>query len=344
MRDPSEIAFFFREERPSIATLGNMLEPLHGSFWGGVAAHAFMIPLWTLSPIPAVMGVVLILMGGLYSIIGAAFLVALTSLNTITFAYRPWFVKVFYDLDMTRYYRRCELRGALGSMRKESTLFMFHPHGILATGFVVNGCWSKPFNELTSEKDLNTPKHTGTVFLIAQSLREWSALFKVLCDCSGRLESATKKNITMLMRARRNLAIIPGGFEDATLHEYGKERTCMKPRKGLIKYALQNGYALTPIYSFGESGTYRTFTGLLSFRLQLNQWGIPGVLFWGEPLVPTFPRIDSQVLTYVGEPLQLPTIDLPTDEQVSNGLECLCSPSIAFEMVVGLPLMTSDDH
>jgi hypothetical protein len=47
------------------------------------------------------------------------------------------------------------------------------------------------------------------------------------------------------------------------------------------------------------------------------------VLFWGEPLVPTFPRIDSQVLTYVGEPLQLPTIDLPTDEQVSSGLECL---------------------
>jgi len=295
-----------------------MLEMLYGTFTGGALAHAFMIPCWTLSPLPAIFGIVLICMGDLYSIIGAAMMFCLTSLNTIEFAYRPWFVKLFYDLDMTRYYRRCELRGALGSMRKESTLYMFHPHGILATGFVCNGCWNKNFNELTATHDLAMPKSTGTVFLIARNLREWSAFFKVLCDVSGRLESATKGNIMRLMRDKRNLAIIPGGFEDATLMHHGKERTFIKHRKGLVKFALQNGYAVTPIYSFGESDTYHTFTGLLKQRLALNQYGIPGVLFWGEPLVPVFPRHKSCVLTYVGEPLQMPQIDHPTKEDVDE--------------------------
>lgn len=193
---------------------------------------------------------------------------------------------------------------------------VFHPHGILATGFVCNGCWNKHFNQLSAKRDLDEPKATGTIFLIARNLREWAPLFKVLCDVSGRLESATKENITSLMSQGRNLAIIPGGFEDATLHEYGKNRTCMKPRKGLVKYALQHGYALTPIYSFGESQTYHTFTWLLKWRLWLNKFSIPGVLFFGNPLLPIFPRVQSQVLSYVGEPLQLPRIPNPTKDEI----------------------------
>jgi len=58
----------------------------------------------------------------------------------------------------------------------------------------------------------------------------------VLCDVSGRLESATKEVICSVMRSGRNVAIIPGGFEDATLHTHGKERTAMMVRS--IKRAL----------------------------------------------------------------------------------------------------------
>lgn len=244
-----------------------------------------MIPCWTLSPVPLVLGIIMICYGGFYAIIGSCFLAALAMLNVCTFEYRPWIIKLFYDLDMSKYYRKCEIRGHLDKIKTENTLFMFHPHGILAVGFVVNGCWGRPFNTLASKKDLDVPKSTGTVFLIARNLREWSAFFKVLCDVSGRLESATKQNIMRLMRAKRNIGIIPGGFEDATLHEYGKERTNINNRKGLIKYALQHGYAVTPIWTFGESQTYFTFTGFLKQRLALNQWSVPGVLFFGEWLM-----------------------------------------------------------
>lgn len=58
---------------------------------------------------------------------------------------------------------------------------------------------------------------------------------QVLCDVSGRLESATRQNLTRRMAEGRNVGIIPGGFEDATLHVQGRERTAMSDRKGLIK-------------------------------------------------------------------------------------------------------------
>ena len=54
----------------------------------------------------------------------------------------------------------------------------------------------------------------------------------------------------------RSLAIIPGGFEEATLHCQGVDRVYMKKRWGLVKYALQNGYAMVPIFAFGERDTY----------------------------------------------------------------------------------------
>jgi len=165
---------------------------------------------------------------------------------------------------------------------------------------------------------LDTPKSSGVVFLIAQNLREWPTPFKVLCDLSGRLESATKGNCVKLMKAGRNLAIIPGGFEDATLMVFGKDRTMLSQRKGLIKYALQHGYALTPVWSFGETSTYHTFTGLLKQRLALNKRAIPAVLFFDWKCLPLFPRVDSRVLSYVGPPLQLPTIPEPTSAQVDE--------------------------
>lgn len=76
--------------------------------------------------------------------------------------------------------------------------------------------------------------------------------------------------------------------------------------------------ALTPIYSFGESETYYTFTPLLRLRLALNGYGLPAVAFFGWPLFPVLPRTDSQVFTYVGAPLQLPSLPEPTAGQVDE--------------------------
>ena len=101
-------------------------------------------------------------------------------------------------------------------------------------------------------------------------------------------------------------------FEDATIHQMGKHRTAMKKRKGIIKYALQHGYAVTPIYTFGETNTYNTFTHFLKPRLALNKYGVPAVCFFGSWLFPLLPKSQVDLFTYVGPPLQLPKIDEPS--------------------------------
>ena len=175
-------------------------------------------------------------------IIGSSIWAAMTFANWgHAFAYSPWFAHTLLDWTVRNYSDPPgELRGALREMRTSRTLYCFHPHGIATVGFSCNGCWNHAFHERASLPDdpPSTPegRHTyrGTMFLVAASLREPSAIFKVVCDLSGRYESASKHNMLRHMREGRNLAIIPGGAQDATIMEYGKHRTAIKQRKGIV--------------------------------------------------------------------------------------------------------------
>ena len=87
---------------------------------------------------------------------------------------------------------------------------------------------------------------------------------------------------------------------------------------GIVKYALLHGYRLTPVYTFGEESTYSTMNSFQSFRLWLNKFGIPGVVFMGWPLFPLMPKRGLEIHTVVGDPLQLPKIEKPTKEDVQE--------------------------
>jgi 2-acylglycerol O-acyltransferase 2 len=156
--------------------------------------------------------------------------------------------------------------------------------------------------------------------LIDENLRESNPFFRLVCDWAtsgkSRCASANKSTIKKAMTAGESLALIPGGFEDATVMEYGKERVATKNRKGFVKYCLEHGYQIIPVYTFGEGETYRTFTPLLKFRLWLNKFGVPALAFFGNPLCPVLPRTDASLLTYIGSPLVLPEIAAPTPQDV----------------------------
>eukprot|EP00965_Chrysotila_dentata_P043682 1452304-Pleurochrysis_carterae.AAC.3 len=112
--------------------------------------------------------------GGLLSLLGVALLTLFAAVTFGgTFGERRWVTEWLLSCEMPSYYAACELRGALASMGAPATLYCFHPHGILAVGFVVNGCWSPHFDKL-----VNAKQGHDTVFLIARNLREWGFLFK----------------------------------------------------------------------------------------------------------------------------------------------------------------------
>jgi 2-acylglycerol O-acyltransferase 2 len=190
-----------------------------------------------------------------------------------TFEPRLEFMKLLQDLGTGDYYTSCDLAGALDDITREGTMFGFHPHGISGVGFGLNGCFSKKFRELAG---------LDTRFLIDKVLRSDNPFFKLICDLHGGIDVLTKETFLDNMANNRNFAFVPGGFQDATVASFGLERTAMRKRTGFIKYALEHGYKVTPVYTFGESETYYTFSRLLDFRLWLNQQlGIPAAFLFG---------------------------------------------------------------
>ena len=86
----------------------------------------------------------------------------------------------------------------------------------------------------------------------------------------------------------------------------------MTSGQGFIKYGLEFGYKLVPVYTFGESDTYYNPPGLYGLRLWLNAYGVPTVLPWGEWWCPILPRFNTQVHSVAAKPIALPRIPKPT--------------------------------
>jgi hypothetical protein len=58
------------------------------------------------------------------------------------------------------------------------------------------------------------------------------------------------------MQNKVNVAMAPGGFEEATLTTVRENRIFIKQRKGFIKYVLHYGYRVYPTFIFGENEIY----------------------------------------------------------------------------------------
>ncbi|CAK9096608.1 unnamed protein product [Durusdinium trenchii] len=176
----------------------------------------------------------------------------------------PFMEKGFKDFTA-----RCELKGLENITKQDRTVFAFHPHGAISFGFTVNGLFDSQFLE----------KSTKMTFLIDDFLRNGNPIFRLFCDVyrteSREILSADKSTVHRLMEEGGSVALVLGGFEEATVCETGKDRVVVKSRKGLVKYCLQHGYRLQPVYSFGEDETYHFAQGLLDFRLWLNRFKIP---------------------------------------------------------------------
>ncbi|RHY33044.1 hypothetical protein DYB32_001929 [Aphanomyces invadans] len=129
---------------------------------------------------------------------------------------------------------------------------------------------------------------------------------------------ASRSSFEKLARDSTNIALLPGGFEEASLFTYNRHRVFLKNRKGFIKLALQYGYKVHPVYTFGEESTFWTMPHLASLRLWLNQYKIPTVLFWGRWWCPFMPHATAKIITVVGKPVQLPLLEKPTKEDVAK--------------------------
>ena len=91
----------------------------------------------------------------------------------------------------------------------------------------------------------------------------------------------------------------------------------LRRKTGFIKYALQFGYKVVPVYVFGEEKTLWKIDLLPKrFAMWLNKFNIPATVFYGK--YGLLPDDDIDLRVVVGEPLALPLLPHPTPEQVNQ--------------------------
>lgn len=181
------------------------------------------------------------------------------------------------------------------------TMFAVGPHGVLTQG------WCR-FNTSTifTKSDIT--------YLIAEALFYFPFCRDFMVWGSGA--PCTAPVFKKLMPTGANIALLPGGFEEATLYKRGVHRLYIKKRQGFIKYALQYGYAIRAGYVFGEEETYWTIKIWPKLMLWLNKFKIPGVVFVGKFFF--LPNPDLNLYVVIGKPVQLPHIENPTKEDVDK--------------------------
>lgn len=276
-----------------------MLKSLHKTTLGAWLVHVLLISAWVLG-IPAFVLPVMLIISG-HNVIGTIILVVFCSQWVLHLKPWPEFRRSIRDLTPGNWYKECRLILVdEKDMKPERSMICYHPHGALCAGFSWCGCHHPEFSE---------GRHGDFTWLIADILTKMP-FFKLVTKWMGNIQSAAKENVLKLMQTGKNIAIIPGGFQDATLMERGVDRIFLKNRKGFIKYALVHGYRVHPCYVFGERDTYHTFLPMLKLRLRLNDHGLPGALFFGEWWCPILPLSSTRIVTVIGKGLDFPCLPI----------------------------------
>ena len=216
------------------------------------------------------------------------------------------------------------------------------PHGIFCTSFYLGGVANRSLDRMNS-----TIK-----WCVASNLTQLP-FFQYVHWFKRKLWSAAGDDVKGYMTRGEDLALVPGGFHEASLYQWGKYNLYLKKRLGFIAYALRFGYNIVPMFGFGEEECYynlipeqplnaeggndnaaiadddddkhqkkksqsRPKPSLTSTIIKfLNDNNIPAILPIGKYFCTSIPINTEKALNVVyGKPLFLPQITDPTDDEV----------------------------
>lgn len=181
------------------------------------------------------------------------------------------------------------------------TVFAINPHGVFSIS------WAHCY--LTEE--------LHHAYFCFSTLLRLNPFLRVLTQLTGHPSDIKKETVIDHMKNGRSIALIPGAWHEASLHNDQVDRLYIKKRQGFVKYALEYGCTITPTYCFGEKDTYKNVQGFYGFRFWLNDRKILAILPWGKWWCPFLP-LPAKLHTVIGTPIELPHIPNPTSEDVDR--------------------------
>jgi len=170
---------------------------------------------------------------------------------------------------------------------QERLLVAYHPHGMFCWGFFLHGGYCSPKLSFFPIQNL---------FVIAglHPFYEGATRGKIILQvtnapCHRQHQSDVQPPDHWAGSARR-----------CPLPAAGTDRVYLKKRQGFIKYALQYGYNLMPVYTFGEADTYLNHDGGYDWKFKLNDKSIPTIVPFGEWWCPLLPRYNTRLHSVAG--------------------------------------------
>jgi 1-acyl-sn-glycerol-3-phosphate acyltransferase len=193
---------------------------------------------------------------------------------------------------------------------KKQYIIGAHPHGFLPFGTMVN--------LLSTVSDVDGIALNGVqIRTLAASFCFYIPLYRDLILGGGVIDAA-RYNAKRALGNGLSIALVPGGATEALYA--GTNTLVLRKRTGFIRLALESGASLVPVYSFGETDTYRQLASVFPFvsKVQAKFQRIFGLSL---PIVTNlFPR-RCQITTVFGKPIPVKKVDSPSDAEVAALLE-----------------------
>eukprot|EP00672_Neobodo_designis_P018752 CAMPEP_0174843822 /NCGR_PEP_ID=MMETSP1114-20130205/10767_1 /TAXON_ID=312471 /ORGANISM="Neobodo designis, Strain CCAP 1951/1" /LENGTH=442 /DNA_ID=CAMNT_0016078055 /DNA_START=17 /DNA_END=1345 /DNA_ORIENTATION=+ len=198
-------------------------------------------------------------------------------------------------------------------------LFCYHPHGVASFGVVANfATEANGIGDILPGIDIHV-QTLGLNFIIP--------FWRELIIWAG-MGDASAKTIRKTLSGPPGMSalLVVGGAEEALLASPKTNKLTLSKRKGFVKLALERGAPLVPVYAFGETNVYGNYADgrpkLQRFLVKMQKklgFAIPlikGRGWFNYNFGPLPHR--RQIITVVGEPLDLPKIEKPTKHDVEH--------------------------
>uniref|UniRef100_UPI00358E8725 diacylglycerol O-acyltransferase 2 n=1 Tax=Myxine glutinosa TaxID=7769 RepID=UPI00358E8725 len=201
-------------------------------------------------------------------------------------------------------------------------VFGYHPHGIMSVGAFCNFC--------TEATDFSK-----TFPGIKPSLATLAGQFRlpIFRDylMAGGLCPVSRGAIDHLLSQSgcgRAVVIVIGGAAESLKCRPGSTHLMLLKRRGFVRLALRHGADLVPVFSFGENDIFHqvalpegSWAQCLQTRFQ-KLVGFAPCIFHGRSVLGKYVcgilPFSLPIHTIVGEPVTVPKIDEPTDEDVQR--------------------------
>ena len=160
-------------------------------------------------------------------------LVMVAPYTVVTKRWPKWNQMMIHRFTSTRAFARASMVEEDGHRvnfddRESPALLAYNPHGVFCAAF--SGSHGVLHPTLFERKVL---------FLLAPALYHMPLFRLFVVAMFGNIRDASKATMETAMRQRRHVALLPGGFEEASVAQPGKDRVYVAKRFGFIKLALR---------------------------------------------------------------------------------------------------------